>query len=73
MSAHKPSTDPGPADQGAANPPDDTPEYPLSAPIKPDDPERRTEQSRAETEGCVEEQQDTGRADTPDERSLDSP
>ncbi|SEI55706.1 hypothetical protein [Pseudomonas sp. NFR16] len=34
---------------------DDTPEYPLSAPIKPDDPERRSEQSRAETAGCVEE------------------
>ncbi|MGE6386736.1 hypothetical protein ACQKEN_13870 [Pseudomonas sp. NPDC078416] len=32
---------------------DDTPEYPLSAPIKPDDPERRSEQSRAETEGCT--------------------
>ncbi len=32
---------------------DDTPEYPLSAPIKPDDPERRTEQSQAETEGCA--------------------
>ena len=36
--------------------PDETPEYPLSAPIKPDDPERRSDQSRAETEGCVEEQ-----------------
>ncbi|MEN4750848.1 hypothetical protein ABEH28_13900 [Pseudomonas sp. Ps21-P2] len=32
---------------------DDTPEYPLSAPIKPDDPERRTEQSQAETDGCA--------------------
>jgi len=30
---------------------DDTPEYPLSAPIKPDDPERRTEHSQAETDG----------------------
>lgn len=52
------------AQQGAPqNPtdiPDDTPEYPLSAPIKPDDPERRSEQSRAETEGCIEEQQDDG-------------
>lgn len=36
--------------------PDETPEYPLSAPIKPDDPERRSEQSKAETQGCVEEQ-----------------
>ena len=36
--------------------PDETPEYPLSSPIKPDDPERRSDQSRAETEGCVEEQ-----------------
>lgn len=36
--------------------PDETPEYPLSAPIKPDDPERCSDQSRAETEGCVEEQ-----------------
>ena len=35
---------------------EDTPEFPLSAPIKPDDPERRSPQSRAETEGCVEEQ-----------------
>ena len=43
-------------DQPVPNPADDTPEYPLSAPIKPDDPERRSEQSRAETEGCVEEQ-----------------
>ncbi|MEX6667001.1 hypothetical protein [Pseudomonas sp. W2-17] len=32
---------------------DDTPEYPLSAPLKSDDPERRTEQSQAETEGCT--------------------
>lgn len=32
---------------------DDTPEYPLAAPIKPDDPERRSAQSRAETDGCV--------------------
>jgi hypothetical protein len=32
---------------------DETPEYPLSAPIKPDDPERRSEQSQAETEGCT--------------------
>lgn len=32
---------------------DDTPEYPLSAPIKPDDPERRTDQSQAETDGCA--------------------
>jgi len=39
--------------------PDDTPEYPLSAPIKPDDPERRSEQSQAETEGCVEEQKNS--------------
>jgi hypothetical protein len=38
---------------------DETPEYPLSAPIKPDDPERRSDQSRAETEGCVEEQRDS--------------
>lgn len=36
--------------------PDDTPEYPLSAPIKPDDPERLTDQSKAETAGLVEEQ-----------------
>lgn len=26
-----------------------TPEYPLSAPIKPDDPERRSDQSQADT------------------------
>jgi hypothetical protein len=38
------------------NTPDDTPEYPLSAPMKPDDPERRSEQSKAETAGLVEEQ-----------------
>lgn len=44
------------ADQDRVNPTDDTPEYPLSAPIKPDDPERRSEQSKAETDGCVEEQ-----------------
>jgi hypothetical protein len=45
-----------PPDTQSPEPPDDTPEYPLSAPIKPDDPERRSEQSKAETEGCVEEQ-----------------
>jgi hypothetical protein len=45
----KPTGDYSPADA------DDTPEYPLAAPIKPDDPERRTEQSKAETAGCVEE------------------
>ncbi|WP_110950230.1 hypothetical protein [Pseudomonas bohemica] len=48
-----------------ANHLDDTPEYPLSAPIKPDDPERRSEQSKAETEGCVEEQTDAGQAPKP--------
>lgn len=42
-----------PADQ---NIPDDTPEYPLSAPMKPDDPERLTAQSKAETAGVVEEE-----------------
>jgi hypothetical protein len=26
-----------------------TPEYPLSAPIKPDDPERKSDQSQADT------------------------
>lgn len=41
-----------PADDPAAGT-DDTPEYPLSAPIKPDDPERRSEQSQAETDGCT--------------------
>ena len=41
------SADNQPADR------DDTPEYPLSGPIKPDDPERRTEQSQAETDGCA--------------------
>lgn len=49
---------PLPADDASNDPVqgvDDTPEYPLSAPIKPDDPERRSEQSRAETAGCVEE------------------
>jgi len=51
MSAKTPPSDPQ-----AAEPPDQTPEYPLSAPIKPDDPERRSEQSKAETQGCVEEQ-----------------
>lgn len=35
--------------------PDDTPEYPLAAPMKPDDPERRSDQSKAETAGLVEE------------------
>ncbi|MGH8419365.1 MAG: hypothetical protein ACRER8_19130 [Pseudomonas sp.] len=50
MSTKKPA-----ADQDQANLPDETPEYPLSAPIKPDDPERRSEQSKAETDGCVEE------------------
>jgi len=43
-------------DFAGADVPDDTPEFPLSGPIKPDDPERRRPQSRAETEGCVEEQ-----------------
>lgn len=42
------------AEQGPAL--DDTPEYPLSAPMKPDDPERRSEQSKAETAGLVEEE-----------------
>ncbi|WP_065991593.1 hypothetical protein [Pseudomonas graminis] len=41
-----------PADDPAVGT-DDTPEYPLSAPIKPDDPERRSEQSQAETDGCT--------------------
>ena len=45
-----------PPDTQSPEPPDETPEYPLSAPIKPDDPERRSEQSKAETQGCVEEQ-----------------
>lgn len=36
---------------------DETPEYPISAPMKPDDPERRSEQSMAETAGIVEEEQ----------------
>jgi len=51
VSATEPRTD-RPANEDAA---DDTPEYPLSAPIKPDDPERLTEQSKAETAGLVEE------------------
>jgi hypothetical protein len=53
MSQKTPAHDPA-----STTPADDTPEYPLSAPIKPDDPERRSEQSRAETEGCAEEPQD---------------
>lgn len=51
MSAKTPASD-----NPSPEPPDETPEYPLSAPIKPDDPERRSEQSKAETQGCVEEQ-----------------
>jgi hypothetical protein len=47
-----PSLECGPADDLPAGH-DDTPEYPLSAPIKPDDPERQSEQSQAETEGCA--------------------
>jgi hypothetical protein len=47
-----PSLERGPADDQPADR-DDTPEYPLSAPIKPDDPERQSEQSQAETEGCA--------------------
>jgi hypothetical protein len=43
-------------DPGAENEPDDTPEYPMSAPMKPDDPERLTPQSKAETAGLVEEE-----------------
>jgi hypothetical protein len=38
---------------------DETPEYPLSAPIKPDDPERRSDQSKAESAGLVEEEMST--------------
>jgi hypothetical protein len=52
-------------DHDPVDPSDDTPEFPLSAPIKPDDPERRSEQSRAETEGCVEEQPDEARPPRP--------
>jgi hypothetical protein len=44
------------SEAGVEATPDDTPEYPLSAPMKPDDPERRSEQSIAETAGVVEEQ-----------------
>jgi len=51
VSATEPRTD-KPANE---DPADDTPEYPLSAPIKPDDPERLTDQSKAETAGLVEE------------------
>jgi hypothetical protein len=32
---------------------DEAPEFPLSAPIKPDDPERLSAQSKAETAGLV--------------------
>ncbi len=57
------------AQQGATdNPndiPDDTPEYPLSAPMKPDDPERRSQQSRAETEGLIEEEEEEEEDDGP--------
>ncbi|WP_162770508.1 hypothetical protein [Pseudomonas abietaniphila] len=56
MSAKTPTPDPRfPEVPEVPEVPDETPEYPLSAPVKPDDPERRSEQSRAETEGCVEE------------------
>ncbi|TDV72484.1 hypothetical protein [Pseudomonas sp. LP_7_YM] len=37
------------------SPSDEAPEYPLSAPIKPDDPQRRGEQSKAQADGCVDE------------------
>lgn len=50
MLAKSPSLKCGPADDPSAGC-DDTPEYPLSAPIKPDDPERRSEQSQAEADG----------------------
>lgn len=57
MSAKTPTPDPRfPEVPEVPEVPDETPEYPLSAPVKPDDPERRSEQSKAETEGCVEEQ-----------------
>jgi hypothetical protein len=52
MSPTRPSLVCGPADDRAADF-DDTPEYPLSAPIKPDDPERHSDQSKAETDGCA--------------------
>ena len=58
MGSHLPEHDP-------VDPADDTPEYPLSAPIKPNDPERRGEQSRAETAGCVEERADEKRPPQP--------
>ncbi len=59
MSPKKPAADPT-ATHMPDDIPDTTPEYPLAAPMKPDDPERRSEQSKAETEGCVEEQKDRG-------------
>jgi hypothetical protein len=52
MSPTRPSLVCGPADDPTADV-DDTPEYPLSAPIKPDDPERHSDQSKAETNGCA--------------------
>ncbi|NBB09467.1 hypothetical protein [Pseudomonas sp. SLFW] len=58
MGSHIPDHDP-------VDPSDDTPEFPLSAPIKPDDPERCSEQSKAETEGCVPEQTDDKRPSRP--------
>jgi hypothetical protein len=54
----------GPADDQPAGR-DDTLEYPLSAPIKPDDPERRSDQSKAETEGCVPEAEQDSQRDSP--------
>lgn len=35
-----------------------TPEYPLSAPIKPDDPERKNDQSQADTRDWSEQEED---------------
>lgn len=54
MSLTRPSLVCGASDHAADV--DDTPEYPLSAPIKPEDPERRSDQSKAETDGCAPEQ-----------------
>jgi hypothetical protein len=55
MRSPHPSLVCGPADDDVANV-DDTPEYPLSAPLKPEDPERRSDQSKAETDGCAPEE-----------------
>ena len=48
--ADQPSITMEPADTNVV---DETPEYPLSAPMKPDDPERLSAQSKAETAGLV--------------------